>query len=175
MHDPEITNSGSLYRLDPDLSCHRMVEGITVSNGLAWSPDGDVMNYADSVARTVWAWDFDGDSGTISNRRVFIDTTETGGAPDGATVDSDGRYWLTLPGAWRIIRYDPKGRADRTIKLPVSNPTCTMFGETDLRTLYITTATFGVAADALGAQPLAGGFFALNVGVQGLPEAHFSG
>ena len=116
-----------------------------------------------------------GDSGTIGNRRVFIDTTETGGAPDGATVDRDGGYWLTLPGAWRVVRYDPTGRPDRTIMLPVSNPTCAMFGGPDLATLYITTATFGAAPDTLAEQPLAGGLFAMNVGVQGLPEAHFRG
>lgn len=175
MHNLNAKDSGSLYRLDPDLSWHRMVSGITVSNGLAWSPDGDVMYYADSPAQTVWAWDFDGEDGTISNRRVFIDTTETGGAPDGATVDSDGGYWLALPGAWRVICYSPKGRADRTIDLPVSNPTCTAFGGPDLRTLYITTATFAAPPGTLGDQPLAGGLFAVDIGVQGLPEAHFDG
>ena len=174
MHDPETTASGALYRLDPDLSWQRMVEGVTVSNGLAWSPEGDVMYYACSSARTVWAFASDPDSGTLGERRVFIDTTAQGGAPDGATVDAEGCYWLTLPGAWKIARYDPKGRLMRTIELPVELPTCAAFGGPGLDVLYVTTSRFNRTEAQLADQPLAGGLFALEVGVKGLPEAHFA-
>jgi sugar lactone lactonase YvrE len=175
MHDPETKASGCLYRLDPDLSCHRMAAGVTVSNGLAWSPDSRVMYYADSTARRVWAWDFDPASGEIANRRAFIDTTPTGGAPDGATVDSEGGYWLTLPSSGRIIRYDPSGKPMRTIELPVEHPTCAMFGGPRLDVLYVTTATFFRSPQELAHQPLCGGLFAIDAGVTGLPEARFRG
>jgi sugar lactone lactonase YvrE len=175
MHDPETRASGCLYRLDPDLSCHRMVSGITVSNGLAWSPDSRVMYYADSAAKRVWAWDFDPASGEVANRRVFIDTTPTGGAPDGATVDSEGGYWLTLPSSGKVIRYDPAGKPMQTIELPVEHPTCTMFGGPRLDVLYVTTATFFRSPQELAHQPLCGGLFAIDAGVRGLPEARFRG
>jgi L-arabinonolactonase len=175
MHDPETRASGALYRLDPDLSWHRMVEGVTVSNGLAWSPPGDVMYYACSSARTVWAFDCDPDEGTIGKRRVFIDTSPFGGAPDGATVDEEGCYWLTLPAAWKVVRYDPKGRLIRVIDLPVELPTCAMFGGPNLDVLYVTTSRLNRTEAQLASQPLAGGLFALEVGVRGLPEARFRG
>jgi len=175
MHDPETRASGCLYRLDPDLSCHRMVSGVTVSNGLAWSPDSRVMYYADSPAKRVWAWDFDPASGEVANRRVFIDTTPTGGAPDGATVDSEGGYWLTLPSSGRVIRYDPAGKPMQTIELPVEHPTCAMFGGPRLDVLYVTTATFFRSPQELAHQPLCGGLFAIDAGVRGLPEARFRG
>jgi sugar lactone lactonase YvrE len=175
MHDPETTASGALYRLDPDLAWQKMVEGVTVSNGLAWSPAGDVMYYACSSARTVWAFESDPDSGEVGRRRVFIDTTALGGAPDGATVDEEGCYWLTLPGAWKVARYDPKGRLMRTIELPVELPTCAAFGGQDLDVLYVTTSRFNRTEAQLASQPLAGGLFALEAGVRGLPEARFPG
>jgi sugar lactone lactonase YvrE len=175
MHDPETAASGALYRLDFDLTWRKMVDGVTVSNGLAWSPKGDVMYYACSSARTVWAFESDPDSGRIGKRRVFIDTSAEGGAPDGATVDEEGCYWLTLPGAWKVARYDPLGRLMRTIGLPVELPTCAAFGGKDLDVLYVTTSRFNRTEAQLASQPLAGGLFALDVGVRGLPEARFRG
>jgi sugar lactone lactonase YvrE len=175
MHDSESAASGALYRVDPDLRWHRMAEGVTVSNGLAWSPAGDVMYYACSSQRTVWAFDADPDGGTISNRRVFVGTSELGGAPDGATVDGEGCYWLTLPGAWKVARYDPKGRLMRVIELPVELPTCVAFGGPQLDVLYVTTSRFNRTEAQLASQPLAGGLFALDVGVRGLPETRFRG
>lgn len=86
-----------------------------MSNGLAWSPSGEVMYYACSSARTVWAFDSEPDDGTIGERRVFVDTSALGGAPDGATVDEEGCYWLTLPAAWKVVRYDPRGQLIRVI------------------------------------------------------------
>lgn len=169
------TPSAALYRLDPDLSCRRMVSGITCSNGLAWSPDSSIMYYADSPAQRVWAWDFDAATGEIDNRRSFIDTAPFGSNPDGATVDAEGTYWLTLPEADKVGRFDPSGKLMQLIDFPVHHPTCAMFGGADLDVLYITTATmFRTAAD-LARKPQTGGLFAMDVGVKGLPEAHFRG
>ena len=169
------TPSGALYRLDPDLTCRRMVSDITCSNGLAWSPDSRVMYYADSPAQRVWAWDFDPVAGEIDNRRTFIDTVLYQSAPDGATVDVDGTYWLTLPEADKVASFDPDGKVVRVIDMPAHHPTCAMFGGAELDILYITTATMFRPAADLAKKPLTGGLFAMDVGVKGLPEAHFKG
>ena len=173
MHDAARRPSGGLYRLDADLSCRRMVSDIHVSNGLAWSPDSRTMYYADSVRNTVWAWDFEPESGDIANRRVFIDTTATGGVPDGATVDTDGCYWLTLPRTGTVVRYDPSGRAMRTVTLPTDLPTCVTFGGPNLDILYCTTAIFGRSENELAGQHAPGGLYAIEAGVRGIAESTF--
>ena len=175
MHKPETCATGALYRLNPNLQWSRLVEGIVVSNALAWSPDGKTMYYGDSSARTVWAWDFDTDSGEIYNRRIYLDEATIGGPPDGATVDAEGYYWLAVPGTWRVNRYDPVGRLERSIKLPVSNPTCVAFGGDGLHTLYVTSGTYMARREHLRNQPLAGALLAINAGVSGLPDAEFCG
>jgi sugar lactone lactonase YvrE len=175
MDDEEKRNTGGLYRLKPDLSCDRMVDGIICSNSLCWSPDSRAMYYADSWQSTVWAWDFEPASGEISNRCVFATTTGKGVGADGATVDAEGFVWLALWGAWRVVRYDPKGRIDRTVEMPVRNPTCPAFGGPDLDIMYVTSATNRLSPDQLAQQPLAGNLFAVDVGVKGLPEMRFKG
>lgn len=164
----------SLYRLDPDLSCHRMVEGIGCSNGLAWSPDSRVMYFTDSFTPLVWAWDFDAATGEIENRRVFVDLAFLNGIGDGATVDAEGCYWLTVPFKGRALRYDPAGKLMQAIELPTDVPTCCEFGGKDLDILYVTTATLRRTPEELVKQPLAGGVFAIDAGVKGLPQMPFT-
>jgi L-arabinonolactonase len=166
---------GSLYRLDPDLSCHKMVDGIGCSNGLAWSPDGRTMYHTDSHTTLVWAWDFDVSSGSIENRRVFIDVAETGGVVDGSTVDAEGCYWTTLPVTGKVCRYDPDGQLMRTIQLPTDLPTCVGFGGKDLDVLYCTSAVLRRTPEAIKGAALAGGLFAIDAQVKGLPETPFAG
>jgi sugar lactone lactonase YvrE len=166
---------GALYRLDPDFSCHKMVEGVACSNGLAWSPDSRTMYFTDSGTPYVWAWDFDAATGDLQNRRVFIDLSPVNGVCDGATVDAEGCYWLTLPMKSQVQRYDPRGRLMHTVELPTDAPTCCEFGGQDLGTLYVTTATLRRTPAELRDQPLAGGLFALDVGVKGLPVSPFLG
>jgi len=133
LYDPDETKpTGGLFRLDPDGSCGRMVDGIYASNALAFSPDSRTMYYGDSRRQIVWAWDFQAGDGAISNRRVFIELGPGKGVPDGAAVDFDGCYWLTQPPAGLVVRYDPTGRVDRVIEMPVSQPTCVAFGGTAL-------------------------------------------
>jgi L-arabinonolactonase len=175
LHDPETEPTGSLYRLDPDLSCHKMVDGIIASNGLAFSPGGTTAYFADSRRRTVWAWDLDPAEGTLRNRRVFVELRGNDGTPDGAAVDAEGGYWLTQPPAGKVVRYDPLGRIDRVLHLPVSQPTCVAFGGARMDTLYITTATYRLSPAQLSAEPLAGGIFATRPGVTGPPDARFGG
>jgi len=166
---------GALYRLDADLTAHRMVEGIGSSNGLAWSPDGKVMYFADSYGGAVWAFDVDTATGDIENRRIFVDTTTTGSFADGATVDAEGCYWVTCPLVGKVNRYDPAGRLMQTIQMPVESPTCCEFGGADLDILYVTSGTLNESPERLARQTMPGGLFAVYTGVKGLELQPFAG
>jgi sugar lactone lactonase YvrE len=175
MHHRTTAPTGALYRLDPDGSCHRMVDGLCCSNALCWSPDGRTMYHADTAERIVWAWDSDPVRGEIAHRRVFARLGAEEGAPDGATVDAEGFVWLAHWDGWCVSRRDPGGRVERVVRLPVQRPTCPAFGGPGLDVLYVTSATIGLSAGALAAQPWAGAILALDPGVRGLPEARFPG
>jgi sugar lactone lactonase YvrE len=175
MHDPETQPTGALYRLDADLACRRVIDGVVCSNALCWSPDGRTMYHADTGARVVWAWDFDPDRGEVANRRTFLHVPEGEGAPDGATVDAEGFLWLAHWNGWRVTRYDPTGRVARVVRLPVQRPTCPAFGGANLEVLYITSASIGLSAEERRRQPWAGGLLALDPGVHGLVETRFQG
>jgi sugar lactone lactonase YvrE len=133
------------------------------------------MYFADSGTPYVWAWSFDATRGEIENRRVFIDLSSINGVGDGATVDAEGSYWLTIPFKGKVQKYDPKGKLMQTINLPTDTPTCCEFGGKDLDILYVTTATLRRSPKELRHQPLAGGLFAIDVGVKGLPSLAFKG
>jgi L-arabinonolactonase len=175
MDDLENEPSGGLFRLDTNLICQRLVDQITISNSLCWSPDAKTLYYSDSHQRTVWEWDFDSNSGEISNRRAFIELTSSDGFPDGATVDAEGYFWLSVWGAWEVRRYDPRGRLVQTVKMPVQQPSCPMFGGPDLETIYVTSASKGLSEKQRSEQPQAGSLFAFRPGVKGLPEMRFQG
>ncbi|WP_089178028.1 SMP-30/gluconolactonase/LRE family protein [Bosea sp. AS-1] len=168
--------SGALYRLDPDFSVQRMDQGFIVSNGIAFSPDDRTMYFADSRAETVFAYDFDIDTGTISNRRVFFSTRDIEGRCDGATVDAEGFYWCALVHGGKIARVDPKGRFDRLIDMPVKHPTMCTFGGDGLDVLYVTSAASMLSEAERANNPQAGNLFAIHgLGVKGLPEPLFAG
>jgi sugar lactone lactonase YvrE len=175
MDDNEKVPSGGLFRLNSNLECEKMVDGIICSNSLCWSPDGRVMYYADSWQWTVWMWDFELETGVIRNRRVFVEIPRSEGVPDGATVDMEGFVWIAIWDGWRVTRYDPQGRAKDSINLPVKRPTCPMFGGPELNTIYVTSASIGLSDQELKEQPLAGGLFAFKADVPGLPERRFKG
>ena len=150
-------------------------DGVSISNGLAWSPDGRTMYWADTHLNIVYAFDFDLELGGLSNRRVFVHfPTEAQrddylGRPDGAAVDVEGCYWLAMYDGQRLLRLSPAGEILRQVHLPVRCPTMPAFGGPDLKTLYITTAREDRPAAELAAQPLAGCVLALDVDVPGLP------
>jgi len=173
MSDVRRDPVGTLYRLDTDLRCTALRNAIIIPNGLAWSPDGRTMYFADTMRHTIWAWDYDPGTGAATRERVFADTGA--GRPDGSCVDADGCLWNAEYGAARVVRYTPAGAVDRVIELPVANPTCCCFGGPRLDELYITSARQRLTADELALQPLAGGVLAVRPGVQGLPEARFAG
>ena len=175
MDDAIQQPTGVLYRLDPDGNVHRMDDGYVVTNGPAWSPDGRILYHNDTRERTVFAFNCDPETGAIDHKRVFVRTTEEEGYPDGLAVDSEGGVWLAHWGGWRVTRFTPAGHVDRVVRLPASQVTSCAFGGSDLRTLYVTTARTGLDAAALLDQPLAGGLFAVEVGIAGLPGHRFGG
>lgn len=170
--------NAALYRLDRDRRLTRVADGITTSNGLAFSLDGRTVYWADTKAHVVMALDVEPVGGTLSRRRVFhafapradgqpLDSY--GGRPDGAAVDSEGAYWVAMFEGQRLVRLAPDGTLLGELPLPVRCPTMPCFGGPDLRTLYITTARQNRPADELAAQPLAGRVLTLRVSVPGLP------
>jgi len=165
---------GGLFRLDPDLSMSRHAQGLVVSNGLAWSPDGRTLYHVDTRPGRIDAYDFDVERGTLAGRRTFLDYTgDAPAVPDGCTVDAEGGLWVAELDGWRLRRYAPDGSLDREIRLPVAKPTSVMFGGPDLATLYVTSMQFGLSEGELAEQPLAGALLALDAGVRGLPEPVF--
>lgn len=175
MHEPRTRRDGALYALDPDRSWRRIAGDVLVANGLAWSPDSRTMYWSDSRRQIVYAFDFDADSGTVGNQREFLRLTDAQGRPDGATVDADGCYWSACFMGGKVIRFTPDGRQDRVVELPVRDITMCAFGGTDLRTMYITTSREALTPEEAAAQPRAGGIFAVELDVQGLPEPLFKG
>ncbi|TWG92125.1 sugar lactone lactonase YvrE [Mesorhizobium sp. J18] len=168
---------GRLYRIDADFDVTVHAEGLVISNGIAWSPDGRTMYHVDSRPGRIDAYDYDPDRGAISARRVFLDYDQPGtaGHPDGCTVDAEGGLWVAEVEGARLARYTPDGRLDREVPLPVSKPTSVMFGGPGLRTLFATSMQFRLSQSELAEQHLAGRLFALDVGVAGLPEPLFAG
>lgn len=164
---------GVLYRYTTAGGLAPVLDGFITPNGLAFSPDGRTMYLSDShpTVQSIWAFDYDVDTGTPHNRRLFVDMTPLPGRPDGAAVDADGCYWICGNDAGLVHRFTPDGRLDRSLPVPVKKPAMCAFGGAGLDTLFVTS----IRPDGvdLSDQPLAGGVFALNPGVKGLEEPAF--
>jgi len=159
-------DAGSLYRADfgakpPEIV--RMLDGVSISNGIDWSPDGNLMYYADSPTRRVDVFDWDEDGGMISRRRPFVTLAAGDGVPDGLCVDADGFIWVALWGGSAVRRYRPDGSLDREVRVPVTQVTSCAFGGPDLDELFITTAAGGLTKE----EPMAGAIFRYRPGCQG--------
>lgn len=173
---PDRQPRGALFRLDTDLGTARLVGDVTVSNGLAFSPDGTTMYWADSPAQTVWAFDYDIERGLPTNRRVLRRFGPGDGYPDGAAVDAEGCYWVAMFAGGRVLRLDPRtGETLREIPIPVRRPTMPALGGPDLRTLYVTSAREHATPEELARHPQSGSIFAIEVDVPGLVEPRFKG
>jgi sugar lactone lactonase YvrE len=175
MDDRLKEHSASLFRVDPDLRVTKVLDGIGISNSIVWSLDDREFYFADTLDGVIDRFDFDADKGAISNRRRVVDLHDTGIGPDGSTIDTEGYLWNAQWDGWRVARYAPDGRLDRVVELPVQKPTSCMFGGPDLRTLYVTSAIWDLTPEQLKDQPMAGGLFALDVGIGGVPEPRFAG
>ena len=162
---------GAMYRYNAGQTepLTAQLQGFIVPNGLAFSPDGNTLYLSDSHpdVQKIWAFDYDTDSGTPHNRRLFVDMIQHPGRPDGAAVDAEGCYWICGNDAGLIHRFTPEGKLDRSLAVPVKKPAMCAFGGADLDTLFVTSIR---PAGDLADQPLAGGVFALRPGVKGLPE-----
>jgi L-arabinonolactonase len=166
--------SGALYRLDSDLSVHRMQERLLCPNGMAWSPDDRLMYLCDTWARKIFVYDFDADDGTLRNRKLFAELKQDEGFPDGLTVDSEGYIWNAHYDGWRITRYAPDGKVDRIIRMPVQHVTSLTFSDADCRTLYVTSASLRLSAAEHLRQSSAGSIFAIETEVNGISEPQFA-
>jgi sugar lactone lactonase YvrE len=170
-HAPD---AGALYRLDTDGTVTRMLQHVTTSNGIDWSPDEKLMYYIDTGTRRIDVFDFDVDAGTIANRRPLVTFGDGEGKPDGLVLDAEGCLWVALWDGGAIRRYTPDGRLDRAIAMPVSRPTKCAFGGSDLSDLFITSARPASTA-APAAEPHAGSVFHCRPGARGRPAPLFGG
>lgn len=160
-----------LHRVEPDGSFETVRSGVGCANGLAFSPDGLVMHWADTLHEMVWAYDYDIETGEQSNERVFLDFRPLPGRPDGACLDDTGCYWIACVGGSAVLRVTPHGVVDRKVDVPVLRPTMPAFGGSDLDTVFITTiGPRDPEADGPGPH---GAILAFNPGVRGLPEPEF--
>jgi L-arabinonolactonase len=169
--EPESIGESAFWCLD-DHGLRMGFGGITVANGIAFSPQSDVIYVADRPTWSILAYDYDLGTGAASNRRTFTRVPE-GMVPDGAAVDADGGYWIALFRAGLIARFRPDGGLDRLVKAPMSLPTMVTFGGPDLRTLFVTTARRHLDEEGIRREPLAGAIFRCDVGVTGLEEPRF--
>ena len=182
LYDPRTPPRAALYRYArsgagaPEF--RRMAGDITVSNGLAFSPDGRTLYWTDTTSHRIFALDFDPAEGSLSHQRVLAQfplrqadqaLDSYGGRPDGAAVDVEGAYWVAMFEGQRLLRLAPDGQVLQEVPLPVRCPTMPCFGGADLRTLYITTARHKRPPEELARQPLAGQVLSLRVPVPGLP------
>ena len=162
--------AASLYRLDADLTVHVVLDGITVSNGLEWSPDGSHAYYNDTATHRISVFDYDPESG-LTGRRTLTEIPD-GGRPDGLTVDSGGGVWTAISNQGAVHRYAPDGRLEEVVEVPARKVTASTFGGTQLNELFITTSREGVPD---GEDPLAGSLFRASPQVVGRPVREFSG
>src|SRR5947209_11503675 len=162
--------AGSLYRLDADLTVQVVLEDVTVSNGLEWSPDGSRAYYNDTAAHRISVFDYDPESG-LTNRRTFAEIPDDG-RPDGLTVDPEGGVWTAISNGGVVHRYTPDGRLDEVLKVPARKVTACTFGGKQLNELFITTSREGLPE---GEDVLAGSLFRASAQVVGVPAREFAG
>ncbi len=169
---------GTLYRFDPDGAIHIVQDGVAISNGMGFSPDLKTFYHTDSVPRTIYAHDYDPETGNVSNRRDFVVLPDTEGIPDGMTVDAEGFVWSANWSGGCVIRFDPDGKEERRIEFPAKQTSSCMFGGKDLNELYVTTAWAGTGEPPVGFEPAGydssahrgGELYRVKLDIQGKPE-----
>jgi sugar lactone lactonase YvrE len=169
------SGAGALYRIDADWSCEAAIEGVTTSNGTAWSPDGTKLYYIDSATQGVDVFDYDVSSGTLSHGRRLVTIDRESGVPDGMTVDADGNLWVACFGGGCVRCFSPSGALVGEIGLPVSQVTSCAFGGPGYSELYVTSASYRMTPEEREREPLAGATFVCRPGVVGVPASMFAG
>lgn len=175
MESDGAPGEGSLLRLEPGGKLEVVIDGLAIPNGIDWSLDGRTMYFAESIERTVRAYPFDPDTGSLGRPEVLVSLDPEDGMPDGLTVDAEGAIWLAIWGGWSVRRYGTDGRELDRIELPVEQVTCPAFGGPSLDELFVTTAHEGFAAGTMAGQAEAGGLFRARPGVVGRAPARFAG
>jgi len=167
---------GTLYRIEKSGKVQAVERGLTIPNGIAFSPDGRTIYWADTpvTPHQVWKARYDPETGTPGKKEIFAYLPEGGGRPDGATVDADGCYWIAAVRGGQLLRYRPDGRLDVAVRVPVSRPSKIAFGGTDLKTIFVTSISNGLSPEERAREPLAGALLALEVGIQGLQAVEFA-
>ncbi|MGI9284703.1 MAG: SMP-30/gluconolactonase/LRE family protein [Pseudomonadales bacterium] len=165
-------DKGALYCLDQQRLCSSKILGLSISNGLCWSPDSAHMYHADTPNGRIDRYDFDSETVTLSNRATFAET-EADSWPDGSTIDVEGYLWNAQWGGSQVVRYSPTGEVDLVLPVPASQPTCVAFGGANLSTLFVTSAKQGLGEQAVTQQPDAGNVFVYATGTKGLVESEF--
>lgn len=171
--DDHHEGGGALYRLERDGRVELMLDGLTISNGVGWSPDGLTMYLVDSGPRVIHAFAFDADRGTMSGDRILVTVPEDVGAPDGMTVDAAGDLWVAIYDGARVNRYAPDGSLREAYSIPARQCTCCAFGGPGLNRLYVTTATEGWSNEERRADRAAGMVYRLDTDATGRPAAPF--
>jgi len=172
----ESNPSGFLYSLESGKPPRKLLEGITISNGLAWSPDYKIFYYIDTPTRQVRAFDYDLDTGNISNPRVAVEIPASMGWPDGMTSDMEGRLWIALWGGARISKWNPaSGKLEAEVAIPALHSSACVFGGPRRDILYVTSARKGMDESALAQYPLSGGVFQIQTQTEGMPTFEFAG
>lgn len=168
--------AGSLYCLKPELTVEKKVSGITISNGLSWNSRGDRFFFIDTPTGNISSFQYDKESGDISNRSVITHIDEKIGYPDGMTIDEDDKLWVALYGGGRVIRINPEnGEIEFEVVLPVPKPTSCTFGGKDLNELYITTCREHMSREELKKYPQSGSLFRAKLPFRGMPVNRFAG
>lgn len=158
---------GRLYRLDADGQLTQVLDDVDISNGMGFTPDRTQMYYTDSPKREIYLFDYNRDTGGITNKRVFVRTPEGEGMPDGLTVDAEGYIWSARWDGSCLVRYTPDGKEDRRIEFPAKKVSSVIFGGEDYTDMYVTTAGGdNKAEEGYGA----GALYRVNAGVRGVPE-----
>ncbi len=169
---------GNVYSFSADHKLSQIDDGITISNGPCWSPDNKTFYFSDSKKSVMYAYDYDIETGETANRRIFVNTEDLGGFPDGVTVDADGLIWTALCEGGKVVAWRPDGKVERIIDMPVTLPSSVMFGGPDLDQLYVTTLD-PQALSAFRPNPnneRAGETYVIEgLGARGLPEPRFAG
>lgn len=156
-----------LFRLDVDTQLTELLDDVDISNGMGFTPDRKQMYYTDSPTREIYLFDYNQDTGGITNKRVFVRTPEGEGVPDGMTVDAEGYVWSARWDGSCLVRYSPDGREDRRIEFPAKKVSSVIFGGEDYTDMYVTTAG---GANKVDEGYGAGALFRINLGIRGVPE-----
>ena len=176
MDTAERDPTGALYRVEANGPVTRMVEAVTVANGLGWSSDDSIMYFTDSCLSTIYAYAFDAGTGTLGEKRVFARIPTNLGVPDGLAVDAEDCVWSAHWDGGCLTRYSADGTINRVVHLPVPRPTSLAFGGENLDQMFVTSARFGLSDQQLRAAPLSGGLFRIEgLGVCGTETPRFGG